>query len=95
MPTQNLKSYEGFRAAHTCRSFQLKAQRAAQVSPSRQTCATRDRSLNSLYCHLGMMGSTLLLSRLSVPCETTIDESTCSEQDPVLDSCRPLLAERH
>ena len=67
MPTQNLKIYEGFRAAHTCRNFQLKAQRATQVSPSCQLSATRDRSLNSLYCHLGVMGSTLLLSRLYVP----------------------------
>ncbi|CAK0752387.1 ribosomal 40S subunit protein S13 [Coccomyxa viridis] len=30
-PATNLKSFEGFRAAHTCRSFQLQAQRVSQA----------------------------------------------------------------
>ncbi|CAL5227642.1 g10648 [Coccomyxa viridis] len=30
-PATNLRSFEGFRAVHTCRSFELKAQRSAQA----------------------------------------------------------------
>ncbi len=38
---QNLRSFEGFRAVHTCRSFELKAQRSAQVySPDIQIFIT-------------------------------------------------------